>query len=135
MNCFYERFGQGGSIGRENTAEVVLVPRLQKALQRLNPLLPSEALHLAIQALTRDRSAMNLARASQETYSMLKNGVKVSYQADGMEKTENVKLKTGAHPKTTITSWPPSSGLQVSYTSGVPIWWALLTAYLSYSLS
>jgi len=99
MNCFYERFGQGGSIGRENTAEVVLVPRLQKALQRLNPLLPLEALHLAIQALTRDRSAMSLARASQETYSMLKNGVKVSYQADGMEKTENVKLIDWSAPQ------------------------------------
>ena len=92
MNCFYERFGQGGSIGREDTAQVVLVPRLRMALQRLNPLLPPEPLHLAIQALTRDRSVMSLARASQETYSMLKNGVKVSYQADGMEKTENVKL-------------------------------------------
>jgi len=54
---------------------------------------------LAIQALTRDRSVMSLARASQETYGMLKNGVKVSYQVDGMEKTENVKLIDWSAPQ------------------------------------
>jgi len=40
--------------------EVVLLVRLRPALQRLNPGLPAEALELAIQELTRDRSAMNV---------------------------------------------------------------------------
>jgi len=91
-NCFYERFGPNGTIGRDNSSEVVLVPRLRTALQRLNPGLPTAALDLAAEALTRDRSAMSMARASKEIYRLLKNGVKVSYQVNGIEKTDNVRL-------------------------------------------
>ena len=91
MNCFYERFGPGGTLGRENTGEVVLIPGLRRALERLNPRLPAEAIELAVEVLVRDRSAMILANANREVYRLLKDGVKVTFQAEGMEKTENVK--------------------------------------------
>ncbi|MGD0954401.1 MAG: type I restriction endonuclease [Methanotrichaceae archaeon] len=50
MNCFYEKFGPGGSIGRETSTEVVLVNRLRSVLVRLNPHLPRDALDNAIEA-------------------------------------------------------------------------------------
>ncbi|MDQ1282803.1 MAG: type restriction enzyme subunit [Euryarchaeota archaeon] len=42
---------------------------------------------------------MSPARASQEIYRLLKNGAKVSYQVDGMEKTENVQIIDWSTPK------------------------------------
>lgn len=77
-NCFYEIFGQNSTLGRETSAEVVLVPRLRSSLERLNPDLPQEAISLAIEELTRDRSAMSPAQANREIYQLLKNGVKVA---------------------------------------------------------
>ena len=47
-------------LGRETTSEVVLKPRLEAALRRLNPALPPEAITAAVDELTRDRSAMSL---------------------------------------------------------------------------
>jgi type I restriction enzyme R subunit len=43
-------------LGRETSGEVVLVPKLRAALDRLNPKLPSEALASATDEVTRDRS-------------------------------------------------------------------------------
>ena len=37
-----EIFGPDGTLGRETPAEVVLVPRLRTALEKLNPSLPPE---------------------------------------------------------------------------------------------
>ena len=88
-NCFYEKFGENGTLGRDTTSDVVLVPRLCAALMRLNPDLPSEAIELAIEELTRDRSVMSPANANREVYKMLKNGVKVSFR--GKENEEIVR--------------------------------------------
>jgi type I restriction enzyme R subunit len=90
-NCFYEKFGENGTFGRETSSVVVLVPRLRAALVRLNPDLPSEAIDLAIEELTRDRSVMSPANANREVYILLKNGVKVSFRGRENEETvENV---------------------------------------------
>lgn len=78
LNCFYEVCSpRHSTLGRETTAEVVLVRRLRTALELLNPDLPPEALELAIEDLTHDRSAMSMAAANQEVYRLLKDGVKV----------------------------------------------------------
>ena len=50
----------GGSLGRRNRSEVVLLPRLRAALERLNPGQPPEAISAAIEELSRNRSAMGL---------------------------------------------------------------------------
>ncbi len=90
-NCFYEKFGENGTLGRETSSEVVLLPRLRAALVDLNPDLPSEAIELAIEELTRDRSIMSPANANREVYRLLKNGVKVSFRGRENEETvENV---------------------------------------------
>ena len=88
-NCFYEKVGSSGStLGRETTAEVILVLKLRSALQKLNPDLNSDAINLAIEALARDRSAMSLVQANREVYKLLKDGVKVSFQNDEGEETD-----------------------------------------------
>ncbi len=41
-NCFYEKVGGSSStLGRETTEEVILLPKLRSALERLNPALDS----------------------------------------------------------------------------------------------
>ena len=61
-----EAFGATGTLGRETKSEVVLVPKLRSALERLNPALPADAINSAIDELARDRSAMSLAAANRE---------------------------------------------------------------------
>ena len=56
-----EVFGSSGTLGRETSDEVVLVPRLRAPLERLNPQLPAEAITSAVDELARDRSAMSRA--------------------------------------------------------------------------
>jgi type I restriction enzyme, R subunit len=93
-NCFYEKVGTSDStLGRETTEEVVLVPKLRSALQKLNPDLDSEAINLAIEELTRDRGAMSLVQANREVYKLLKDGVKVAFENDeGEETDETVRI-------------------------------------------
>ncbi|CAN5539401.1 type I restriction endonuclease subunit R [soil metagenome] len=75
-NCYQETFGLNGSLGRETAAEVVLISRLRLALEKLNPDLPAEAITIAIEALTRDRSAMSSTEANRQIYRLLKEGVR-----------------------------------------------------------
>ena len=77
VNAYHE-FDHGAStLGRETRAEVILNARLRQALLRLNPDAPIEAIHMAIEELTRDRSRMSAAAANREIYHLLKNGVRV----------------------------------------------------------
>ena len=69
---------EGGSLGRRDRREVVLLPRLRAALERLNPGQPPEAISAAIEELSRNRSAMGLVAANREVYRLLKDGVLVS---------------------------------------------------------
>jgi len=94
-NCYHETFGEHGTLGRETGAEVVLVRRLRAALERLNPDLPSEAISLAIEELTRERSALSPAQANREVYQLLKDGVKVAVaggEAGGEETVATVRV-------------------------------------------
>lgn len=78
-NCFNEAFGPGGTLGRETSADVVLMPRLQAALRLLNPDLPNEAIIQAAQEIARDRGAVSPVQANRDVYQLLKEGVKVTY--------------------------------------------------------
>jgi type I restriction enzyme R subunit len=74
----YSEFDHGASpLGRETKAEVVLKTRLREALLDFNPEVPVEAIHQAIEELTRDRSRMSPVAANREIYQLLKNGVRV----------------------------------------------------------
>ena len=96
-----EIFGVGGTLGRDTTGEVVLVPRLRAALERLNPTLPPEAIIAAVDELVRDRSAMSLVGANREVYALLKDGVKVSvpdHEHSG-QKAERVRVLDWNNPQ------------------------------------
>lgn len=99
-NCYHETFGTNSTLGRQTKGEVVLIPKLQSALQNLNPDLPTAAIQLAIEELTRDRSTLSLANANAEIYQFLKDGVKVSFKNDdGEEQAETVKVIDWNHPE------------------------------------
>ncbi len=74
----YQEWASGrSSQGRRSERDVILVPRLRTALEKLNPDVPATAIELAIEELTRDRSKMVPAEANREVYRLLKGGVPV----------------------------------------------------------
>ncbi|HEY4246905.1 MAG TPA: type I restriction endonuclease subunit R [Lacunisphaera sp.] len=92
-----------GLLGREMKSDVVLVPRLREALEKLNPTLPPEAIAAAIDELTRDRSAMLIVQANREVYELLKDGVRVSVADPGVagrggQKIERVRVIDWSNP-------------------------------------
>ena len=100
VSALEELFGVGGTLGRETKDEVVLVPRLRAALDRLNPSLPPEAISGAIDQLIRDRSVMSLAAANRDVYVFLKDGHPVSVPdiKGGGQKTERVRVIDWENP-------------------------------------
>lgn len=96
-----EIFGANGTLRRETSAEVVLRSRLQEALTRLNPSLPSEAITTAVDQLARDRSSMLPAAANREVYELLKDRVQVSVpdHERGGEKIERVRIIDWENPE------------------------------------
>jgi type I restriction enzyme, R subunit len=96
-----EVFGAGGTLGRETKGQVVLLPLLRAALERLNPSLPQEAISTAVDELTRDRSAMLLPAGNREVYSLLKDGVKVSVadREHGSQKIERLRVIDWENPE------------------------------------
>jgi type I restriction enzyme R subunit len=61
VNAYHEFDHGASSLGRETKDEVVLKSRLREALLKLNPEASPEAVHQAIEELTRDRSRMSAA--------------------------------------------------------------------------
>ena len=78
VDAYDEWSGGLSSLGREAKREVVLVSRLRPVLEKLNPELPAEALEMAVEELTRDRSALSLVEANREIDKLLRGGVKVT---------------------------------------------------------
>lgn len=99
VSALDETFGVTGTLQRETKGEVVLASRLRGALERLNPLLPPEAIISAVDALIRDRSAMLLEAANREVYLLLKEGIKVSVpdRERGGQKMERVRVVDWEH--------------------------------------
>ena len=88
-------------LGRAAKGEVVLVPRLRSALERLNPELPPEAIAAAVDELSRDRSAMTPAAANRDVWELLRDGVKVSVpdREWGGQKTDRVRVVDWENPQ------------------------------------
>ena len=93
-NCYDETFKPGGgSEGRETSAEVILISRLEIALKNLNPDAPDEAITIAIGEFTRDRSMMTLVYANREISGLIRDGIKISYKnADGVHITDTLRV-------------------------------------------
>ena len=99
-NCFHERFGSNGTLGRETAHDVVLLPRLRWALQTLNPGVVERAVDLAVETLAQERSALSPAQANREVYGLLKDGVPVSYRDDnGEEAAQTLRIIDWQRPE------------------------------------
>jgi len=81
-NLYNETFGPDGTEGRKSAAEVIFVPRLRKALERINPGFPASAYDQAIEQLTEDRSKQIPVNANQAFYKLLRDRVKVEVTDD-----------------------------------------------------
>ena len=99
-NCWGEKFGGDNSLSRETPSDVVLFHRLRDSLERLNPSLPSAATNQAIEEITKDHSVVSPARANQEVYRLLKNGIRVTVPSDeGGDTAEVVRVVDWNHPE------------------------------------
>ena len=92
INVFKEEFGENGTLGRQNRSEVVLRPRLIRALEKLNPSVSTLSLSEAADIIMRDRSAMSPIAANAEVYKIIKEGLKLSVHNDEGE-SEDVTLR------------------------------------------
>lgn len=91
----HDEWASGASVlGRESKREVVLTSRLRPVLQSLNPELPPEALDLAVEDLTRERTALSMVEANREIDRLLRGGVKVKVtdHQKGGQRTEVVRV-------------------------------------------
>lgn len=80
-------------IGRDSLKDVVLKHDLRTALERLNPDLPKQSIEFAIDELSKSRASLTPVIANKEVYSLIKNGVPVSYQnKEGREENGYVQV-------------------------------------------
>lgn len=82
INLQDEAPGPANPTGRTSFQQAYLPAQLKAALARLNPALPAEALTLAQEALTRDRSAMLPINANREVMDLLIEGLLVQVRND-----------------------------------------------------
>lgn len=93
LNCYEEKFGKEGDLGRETRSEVILILRLKEFLRKLNPTLSEEDLENAINILLKDRSILNPVNASKEIYNLIKDGINIRVKKeDRIESIERVKV-------------------------------------------
>ncbi|RWM82633.1 MAG: type I restriction endonuclease subunit R [Mesorhizobium sp.] len=75
-----ETFGPGGTLGRGDTSEAVLVRDLRAALQRLNSDMPPSAIDDAMRALTVHDFSRSMVQHNQDFARLIRNGVPVSWR-------------------------------------------------------
>lgn len=75
-----ETFGDNGTLGRSDAREVVLTRDLRRAIQRLNPELPTIAVEEAIRKLTQHDFSRSLLTQNQLFYKFIRDGVPVSFR-------------------------------------------------------
>jgi type I site-specific restriction-modification system R (restriction) subunit len=94
VSALNESSGPNDTLSRETKSDVVLSTRLRSSLEKLNSNASADEIAIAIDELTRDRSAMSLEAANREIYSLLKEGVKVSRpdHENGGQKIERLRV-------------------------------------------
>jgi hypothetical protein len=104
---------EGGSLGRRDRREVVLLPRLRAVLERLNPGQPPEAISAAIEELRRNRFAMGLMAANRQVVCLLKDGVLVSVPDLERGGQSKVRLRVGSSSRWINFCWRCSCRVRV----------------------
>lgn len=101
-NCYHEVVGpRESTLGRETTAQVILVRRLRGPLERLNPGVPHAVLARAVEELAKDRTVLSPVRANHEVYKLLRDGIRVPFRAaeDRDEEIHTVKVIDWDEPR------------------------------------
>jgi len=99
VNLQNEQPGSGNPTGRTSFRQTYLPARLRAALFKLNPTLPGEALALAEERLTEDRSAMLAMAANRALLGLLSDGVSVEVRRDdGGFETVSVRVIDWTEP-------------------------------------
>jgi len=87
VDAFKETLGARGSLGRESQRDVVLTHRLRFAVRKLNAEdVPDSSINEAIEALMKDRSAMDPVRANRELYDLMRDGYRAEWTDDRGER-------------------------------------------------
>ena len=77
-----ETFGPDGTLGRTSDREVVLTRYLRTKLEELNPGLPHDAYRDALRQIIETSASQTMLATNREKYSLLKDGVQVSFRDD-----------------------------------------------------
>jgi type I restriction enzyme, R subunit len=85
-NAFGERFGAGGTLGRDSMHDAILTHRLRDAIHRLNPTVPEAIREEALGAVVKDRALMDSVRANREVYGLIRNGYRAEWQGERGER-------------------------------------------------
>ena len=100
IDAYHETLGPEGTLGRDNRSEVFLAERLRRAVDRLNPGMPTEAIEHAVNEVTKPRTAMQYARANAEIHALLRDRVAVSVrQPDGTAIPEKLAVIDWEQPE------------------------------------
>lgn len=100
IDAYHETLGLDGTLGRDNRSDVFLTGRLRRAVERLNPGMPREAIEDAVNEITKPRTAMHYARANAEIHGLLRDRVEVSVrQPDGTVLPERLAVIDWEHPE------------------------------------
>lgn len=82
VSAFSEAFGAAGTLGRDSIRDAVLTYRLRDGILRLNPTVPEAIREEALDAVVKDRSLMDPARANREVYKLIRNGYRAEWQGE-----------------------------------------------------
>jgi len=113
INLFSEQFGSENPLGRETSSDVVLKKILKHKLKEFNPSVTQKMGMAAIDEIIKDRSSLSLARANQEIYELLKNGIEIQAVDDkGEEITQIVQVIDWNNPENNHFLLASQYGLQ-----------------------
>lgn len=88
-----ETFGPEGTLGRGSNREVVLTRYLHKKIKEFNPGFPEDAYDEAVRQIVEYSTSQTTLLTNREKYSLLKDGVQVSFRNDkGELKKERLKV-------------------------------------------
>lgn len=97
-----EEQGNCSATGRQDLSEVILMPQLRAALKTINTDCSDEQIDAAIEKLTEGLSLVGVARANEQIYTMLKDGIKL----DTRRQAGNVQGKRqDAHKTLFVIDW------------------------------
>ena len=80
-----------GEFSRGDLSGVVFIEQLREAVRKLNPQLPESAVDSVVKSVTKSDIG-DLVVRNQAFYKLLRDGVRVEYQADGEQKIEMARL-------------------------------------------